>query len=729
MAIYGITVYGTDYYGYDFPPAYRVDPFIAASLNYSSVLVTWNAPANPAPTNPNNPVGNPTGTIVAYRLVKNKFGFPVDQDDGEILIDSFSFPGKQFIDTDVVPGTYQYYGFFLLIDFLSDTWVRSGWTSCLAINNYDTGRQISSLIPTFYDGQSEPLTDVLSPDFPTTFQDFFCEVLGWGLDYLKTQYDTYLNVNNPWTIPVKDLYNLGTQLGININPDIHPYTLRKAIYFNAEVTKNRGTTAGIVQELDVLTGWSADLQIAENFMLNNDQSAFLDPVFLPWSANLAYNIGEYVAYSNFWYQCAATGNLGHAPSGTNTNNTYWNVIQGVDNSTFLANPATTQIGTWELIYPTVANGVPAASSFFEELGVANPLNTTSFQFNSLKVYNKSGTNGTTVWTRSLCRVPADFTPVTTTFAPNKDQVVGDGIPVPFTTPSLIWNGTTWNNHTRFGTTNIVDYYFQPFVALTASTNVTPPYNTRAGMNNQWAPVSMDQRFRICASAYMTSSTTGVTATPFVEWYDAGGNFITRILARNSGTSPGVPGNFAYDSFTNVAGTTLAGRTTDDGIWPWSQVTGTFNVASFDQGCAYPANQTVRTYATLNVGTANCQLGVTFVTAPNTLFTPGIVFRWVDDTHYFIASQTGISNNSGGTFTNIGTYSQAANIGDRLVVQLNGSTITAFVNNVQVLSVSSAVNQSSTIHGIIYDNVSATGSGGSVTVTNPGAQNSVVGTAI
>lgn len=703
MALHGRTIYGTDTYGYDIPPAYRVDPFVANPINYNSISLSWSKPA---------------GNIVAYRLVKNRFGFPTDQDDGEVIIDSLSFPGSQFTDTDITPGAYHYYGFYVLLDFLGQTWVRSGVAACLMPFNYQSGLQLHELIPAFYHLQSADLVSNLVDDFPSEALDFFCNTIGWGLDYLKTQYDTYLHTNDPWKVSYKDLLNLADQLGININPDIHPYTLRKAVYYNATVNHQRGTVSGLNQELDILTGFDADLQLAPNFMLENDQSAFIDPSFVPWNANINYNLNEYVSFGNFWYQCVnATANIGHSPTGTNTSNSWWNPIAGVDNSTFLLNANTIgALNTWELLVPSATNGRPAASSFFEILGIPNPANISNFQYNGLDCYNKTGST-TNLWLRSISR---QFGTGTAPFAPNKDKVVGDGIPVPFVNNALVWNGTTWNATTRYGTDQIVTYNNTPFIALRASTNVAPPFTTRAAVNNEWAPVSFEPRFRIAVSAYVQASTTGITATPFAEWYDANGNYITRVFSRN--TTPGVvgpPPGLVYDSFTYPVSAGIGGRTTDDGGFSWTIQAGGMKVSPFNDGCIRPTTQ--RAYATVNSGVSNGAVGITFLSAPATGNVQGLVLRWQDDNNYIRATMTEIDVKQSGSFTTIGTYSAPANVGDRLVVTMNGTTLTAFINNVQVLQVTSSFNTTGTVHGIIAE--------GSVVVTNPGPQSNTVGQGI
>lgn len=710
MAVYGRTIYGTETYGYLLPPNNRVDPFIAVPASYNSINLSWSTPS---------------GTILAYRLVKNRFGFPTDQDDGVVLIDSVAFPGNQFTDTNVNPGQYHYYAFYILTssDFVNQ-WVRSATTAVLMPVNFQSGLQINEFMPNFYK-QQEELSPVVPAAFPTTTLDFFCNVLGWGFDYLKTQYDSYQHVNDPWKIPLKDLINLATQLGINVNPDIHPYTLRKAVYYNATVNQNRGTTAGLVQELDILTGWSADLQLAPNFMLENDQSGPVNPQFPAWSANIEYVSGERVTFGNFDYtRTSAASGIGNAPTGANSNNTWWNVTTNLVLNSFINNPLTGGVNTWEAVNPASSTG--QFSNFTSEvIGIVDPLNSASNIRNGFWFQNSSGSTAT-VLARSISRAPGDFAANGPEFPPNKDQVVGDGVPVPFVTPALEWNGTNWLSNVRYGTDQIITYGNVPFIALGASTGIVPPVTGHAAVSNQWAAVGMDPRIRICISAYTQATTTGITVTPYVTWYDANGRYITRVVARN--TTPGSntrPTGVVYDSFTYPINTsTLNARITDDGAFSWSQTVGSFNKSPYSEGCIYP-NTGARSYATVNAGVSDGQFGLTFVTSPASGFNSGLLLRFLNDTNYIIATMTGILANTGGTFNNLGTYSTPAQPGDRLIVTLSGSSITAFINGNQVLTTTSTQNQTGTIHGVIYDTVGTLGPGGNVVVTNPGPQSNTV----
>jgi hypothetical protein len=684
VAVYGITLYGTETYGYFIPPIYRVDPFIATPTSYTQISITWT---------------KPSGTILGYRLIKNMYGAPVDQDDGQILIDTTAgWPGGNYVDTNVTPGAYHYYGMYLLINSETDEWVRAGLCGCLMVSDYNSAQSMEDLIPNFYinaiNGQNELVVDPVG----NTYLDKFIEVCGWGFDYLRTQYDTYTKVNDPWTVPLNDLYNMAGQFNININPDIHPYTLRKAIYYNANVNQLRGTPSGIATELSALTGWNADITAGPNMMLNNDQSYFADPFYEAWSGSITYSINERVSYGNYFYQCISTANYGNAPTGTSSSNTWWEAVLNSSDNTVLYNSVTGWPNTWEILYPDLSNAQPAASSLYESIGTSDPLDTSDYAFNSLTGKNLHGSS-TDIYLRSLSRTTVDMETVTTNFAPDKYQAIADGIPIPFIGFNQAWSATT-----RYEPQDIVTYNNQPFIALRASLNSVPPYASAGSSNQDWAPLSFDDRFRVCVSAYVTASSS-VTVYPFVEWYDAGGNFIERVIARNPvGGSVEIPNQLAFDSFTVGAGGTLSARETNDGGNTWAQETGSWSVSPFGQsGCAYPTTTGQRSIAVVNTGNANAQVGLTFVTAPESGQSTGLILRYSDNSDYLRADMSTLKVCSAGVLSTLGTYSTACNVGDRLLVTLNGTTITVYRNNAQVLQISSSFNQTSTYFGIINEN--------------------------
>lgn len=81
---------------------------------------------------------------------------------------------------------------------------------------------------------------------------------------------------------------------------------------------------------------------------------------------------------------------------------------------------------------------------------------------------------------------------------------------------------------------------------------------------------------------------------------------------------------------------------------------------------------------------------------------GIVFRWSDDNDYFLAAQGQLLVKNSGTWSTIATYSTAMSPGDRMTVELSGTSLIVLRNGSQVASTTSAFNETATYHGISYE---------------------------
>ena len=261
MAVYGISLLGEDTFGLSLPPAYLVDPMSAASIDYGSIRVQWR---------------QPSGIMFRYRLLTNRYGYPVNENDGTIIYDSVTYPGSSYLDQNVIPGTYHYYAFYVMVDVSDNIWIRSGLTACLAIENWDSAGTMLSLIPECMKINPATGDDLTSDSAGNIYLLSFLNVLGWGMDYLKTQYN-YLNnyLNDPLFIPLSDLWNMASEMGLSFSANMPAYTVRKAVLNWAHVSQERGTLLGITNEITLRTGWGADVQIGPNIVLEDDQAQFL----------------------------------------------------------------------------------------------------------------------------------------------------------------------------------------------------------------------------------------------------------------------------------------------------------------------------------------------------------------------------------------------------------------------------------------------------------------------
>ena len=428
--VYGLSTYSSSTYGLSLPAAYQCAPMSAVSIDYGTVSVTW---------------VKPTATYIArWRLIANRYGYPVDENDGSVVIDDLTYPGSSYLDQAVIPGTYHYYGFYVLADVETNLWVRSGFAACLTPVDYASGAMLLSLMPEYFRTELNggDLTDDASGNSQLVQ---FTNVLGWMWDYIKTQYDVLANhLNDPMFIPLDDLWNMAAEVGLTFSPDVPAYTVRKAVANQAHVSQNRGTVNGIIQEISIRTGWGADVQVGPNIMLVDDQAQFLNPVFETYSPSQVYRTpancydansiwhpewscvwqplaGYYGGFTNYfpgtgyWYQCATDQLTGVAPPVNGTSNAYWTCVGGPGGTTdsflgTLINPVTNSVGTWEALDSSATNSIPVPQTLTQGLGVLTPGNTqssTNYAWNALRLYNK-GASAKNLMIRSVSRRTQDL---------------------------------------------------------------------------------------------------------------------------------------------------------------------------------------------------------------------------------------------------------------------------------------------------------------------------------
>lgn len=390
MAIYGLTKYGDDVYGLSLPPAYLSTPFTATPVNYGAIRVNWK---------------QPSGIIFRYRLLTNRFGYPVNENDGNIVFDSLTYPASTYYDTGIIPGTYHYYAMYVLVDVGDNIWVRSGLAATLMPKNFGSSKWLFDHTPEYFRTRPEDGSALTDDAQGNTALEAFYNVVGWGYDYIRTQYATLANhLNDPKIIPLNDLWNMAAEVGLTFSAETPAYVVRKAVGNWAHISQERGTLHGLAGELALRTGWPADVQIGQNMILEDDQAQFLDPIFIEYSPNQTYRVNECVHHHFCWFRCLIDEIIGIEPPAFGTSNTWWHFISDEDDQFHtLQNVTTNNPSTWEPLDSSATNGVPPPASLTQGIGVADPVNpTTNAATNSLRIYNLAGT-AKTLWCRSVSR--------------------------------------------------------------------------------------------------------------------------------------------------------------------------------------------------------------------------------------------------------------------------------------------------------------------------------------
>jgi hypothetical protein len=220
-------------------------------------------------------------------------------------------------------------------------WVRAGLADCLAPTNFNSTSFLMNIIPTHFKFIDPELTTVDQPENILLQQ--YISIIGWSLDYLKTALAVAQNANNPDIIPLNDLLNLALTVGFPFEPEISAGVIRNGLKNVATLVQQRGTIEGIVAYVTNLAGMSLDLQNGYNMMLDDNTSNFKYPAAIGiWNSTQTYQINDIVDYLQYKYISNIANNINHTPSGTNSNNTQWNVLYYTsDQGPATTSPATT----------------------------------------------------------------------------------------------------------------------------------------------------------------------------------------------------------------------------------------------------------------------------------------------------------------------------------------------------------------------------------------------------
>jgi hypothetical protein len=447
-------------------------------------------------------------------------------------------------------------------------WVRAGIAACLAPTDYNSTQFLIDTIPEFY---KQGLTgDLTTDENGNSFLNQYLSIIAWSIDYLKTALFITQNINNPDIIPLNDLYNLALTVGFPYEPEISAGIIRMGIQNVAQLVQQRGTPEGIAAYTSSLAGFSLDLTVGYNIMLDVLQSTFDYPTSMgQWNANQTYQIGDIVDYGNYKY-VANVASTDLPPTGLNSNNTQWNVFYytSVANSPgYITNPLTNWPSTWEPRWASASNEYPNdVTALREAVGILDPtLSGALYLHKGLKIKNNSG-GTTTTDIRSVSRLPSDIT--LGNAQPDPSQVINDGVPVPFTIPQDLYSATT-----AYETGQIVTYQGLPFMALKASTNIAPSSNYTP--SNEWQPLGYDGRCQLMTSMYtmgdLSASVQQVNIQPYVSFYDQYGIHIADLLCRSQNLQVNDVSCAATtnQSFNHTSSTILTasanGVTTIDGV--------------------------------------------------------------------------------------------------------------------------------------------------------------------
>lgn len=332
MATYALDLYGESFYGADVFVSYSVGEVAAVQTGYGEISLSWTTPMN---------VQN-WGEL---RVVRNTAGYPVSEEDGDILLQfDPSSPQNTFTDSGLTGGRFYYYSIFLSSDFdpygastiyqpgdtvayggstwvcttqnvvgvapsvstpqwqvthATSAWNRAGQAASLAVRDYGYRDLMYNLIPTAYaTGQAE----VSTPQDPTNDVFYrYMSVLAWGLSVTRTELGEQEHLHRVSTMPLSRLELLASQLNVSSEASVTPRLRRYRVENAAELGQRRGTPESIKEMIYDLTGYDSAISASKNMMLDADQAEAYYPRFSAWDPSVNYQPGAVVQYGDYLY--------------------------------------------------------------------------------------------------------------------------------------------------------------------------------------------------------------------------------------------------------------------------------------------------------------------------------------------------------------------------------------------------------------------------------------------
>lgn len=751
---FGVDIYGLEFYGYDQPEDYSVAPFIAKQADYGDIILSW---------------ASPNTTSWKYlALVRSTYGYPNRPEDGITL--TTITPGsmvRTYDDPGLDAGVIYYYSMFITIeaptwnsgttyiinqqvlynglywssiqnsntnntpspgssfwaqsDYVPD-WYPAGFTATLALGNQGYGALLYNRTP-------QPYKTTTSDTFSNTEIDNqslynYLSVFGFGLDMLKAEYDSYLNLSDADKVSATYLDILGQQLGINTDYLATPQQRRQRVKNAAFNYRIKGQTQSIHNLIAELAGWDSDIDYGPNMMNSIDQVSFTNPKRDPWSANTTYFVNDLVQYNGYNYKnILQSVGQAQAPTGANSNNTWWQVQVQILDTTINKNPGTGIYSTWLFTGEQGGTGLTTGSITGVMTGLPHPTDTsihnwgglTSVQTNQFVSggYSLFSTAPLTTpnYSSGTNYVPGNFVLYTDGYyykallpsgpatpagakAPNSNATYW--LAVYYTTsdlPNIVLDGApmaqypVWDSSIQYIVGDHVQYMGKIYRAVNININSAPTGYYYSDIN--WLFISPDQGTVVASSYTGIIGTTSANVHDFFVFYDKDGQLINNYSAVYSGYNRGVLGataNFMID-YTDLNGTTEStlANANSSGLLTsatWASTPATANLWKTSYGMASVdqtiAGTTTYVYSLLTpaVSANYGRFGITFATdyVDTAHKTHGIVFSYVDASNFWFATRKTLFQVASGVETAIATWTRLED-GDRMIIDnVTGSNV-------------------------------------------------------
>jgi hypothetical protein len=272
MAQYSQSLYGESFFGDVAPSLFRADAFTATPLGYGDVTVRWSTPG---------------GDWQRIRLLRNPNGYPADEVNGNILLETQAGADtQQYIDRGLLADRWMYYSLFVF-NAANGIWLRSGDVRVYVPKDYSGGQRMYELLPRRVKPGEYDTSLTIDP---ITQRSRTVNPLAGLMSIFGYQYDVLRNLLNS----TLDLYDSGSvcydlvpillrQFNIDPEPEIGPEQYRRLLRNIVRLYQTKGTSTGIHALVAALTGWDSYVRPGTNLMWDAEHSDFVGGIGY-WSA-------------------------------------------------------------------------------------------------------------------------------------------------------------------------------------------------------------------------------------------------------------------------------------------------------------------------------------------------------------------------------------------------------------------------------------------------------------
>ena len=268
MSRYGIDFYGTGVrYGNAALVQFSAAPFYTVPKAYGAINVIWNTP---------------TGAWTKFRLVRNKYGFPVDPDDGVVLVEKTNTSFEEYFeDSNLEQGRTYYYSIFLLPESATE-WLRAGNAYGISVKDFNTLDRMWNYLPIVYRNTdlviSNPLSNTTIYDYTNSRENedlkSLLRIFAFEYDLEKTLATNLMYSGDTTYVDGRYIAPMMQQFGLKFEPEMGLQQSRVLLRNAMKIYKNKGSYEGLITYLKCYTGWDLDLVLGKNLMLDINDSSF-----------------------------------------------------------------------------------------------------------------------------------------------------------------------------------------------------------------------------------------------------------------------------------------------------------------------------------------------------------------------------------------------------------------------------------------------------------------------